>query len=191
MKIVLASTSRYRRELLNRLQIPFCAVRPAVEESVLAGEPPEAMATRLATAKALAVASDHPDAVIIGCDQVAVSDGKIVGKPGNHENAVRQLRELSGRDAVFYTALCVHDATSGRTATRVVPYRVKFRVLDDAVIQRYLEREQPYDCAGSAKSEGLGIALIERMEGEDPNALVGLPLIALVDLLGEHGVQIP
>ena len=191
MKIVLASTSRYRRELLNRLQIPFCAVSPAVEESVLAGESPEAMATRLATAKALAVASDHPDAVIIGCDQVAVSDGKIVGKPGDHENAVRQLRELSGRDAVFYTALCVHDATSGRTATRVVPYRVKFRVLDDAVIQRYLEREQPYDCAGSAKSEGLGIALIERMEGEDPNALVGLPLIALVDLLGEHGVQIP
>ena len=191
MKIVLASTSRYRRELLKRLQIPFSAANPGVEESALAGEPPEAMATRLATAKALAVASVHPDAFIIGCDQVAVSDGKIVGKPGNRENAVRQLRELSGRDAIFYTALCVHDATRGRTATRVVPYRVKFRVLSDAVIQRYLEREQPYDCAGSAKSEGLGIALIERMEGEDPNALVGLPLIALVDLLGEYGVQIP
>ena len=191
MKIVLASTSRYRRELLKRLQIPFSAASPDVEESALAGEPPEAMAVRLATAKALAVASDHPDAVIIGCDQVAVSDGKIVGKPGNHENAVRQLRALSGRDAIFYTALCVHDATSGRTATRVVPYRVKFRVLNDALIQRYLEREQPYDCTGSAKSEGLGIALIERMEGEDPNALVGLPLIALVDLLGEYGVQIP
>ena len=191
MKIVLASTSHYRRELLNRLQIPFSAANPDVEESSLAGEPPEAMVTRLATAKALAVAPDHPDAVIIGCDQVAVSDGKIVGKPGNHENAVRQLRELSGRDAMFYTALCVHDAASGRTATRVVPYRVKFRVLNDALIQRYLEREQPYDCAGSAKSEGLGIALIERMEGEDPNALVGLPLIALVDLLGEYGVKIP
>jgi septum formation protein len=191
MKIVLASTSRYRRELLNRLQVPFSAVNPGIEESALPGEPPEAMATRLATAKALAVASDHPDAVIIGCDQVAVSEGKIVGKPGNHENAVRQLRELSGRDAIFYTAICVHDASSGRTAIRVVPYRVKFRVLDDAVIQRYLERERPYDCAGSAKSEGLGIALIERMEGEDPNALVGLPLIALVDLLGECGVQIP
>jgi septum formation protein len=191
MKIVLASTSRYRRELLNRLQIPFSAVSPGVEESARPGEPPEAMATRLATAKALAVAAGHPDAIIIGCDQVAISGGKILGKPGNHENAVRQLRELSGRDAMFYTALCVHDATSGRTATRIVPCRVKFRVLDDAVIQRYLEREQPYDCAGSAKSEGLGIALIERMEGEDPNALVGLPLIALVDLLGEHGVQIP
>jgi septum formation protein len=191
MNIVLASTSRYRRELLNRLQVPFLAVNPGVEESALAGEPPEAMAIRLATAKARAVASDHPDAIIIGCDQVAVSDGKLVGKPGNHENAVRQLRELSGRDATFYTALCVHNASSGRTATRVVPYRVRFRVLNDAVIQRYLERERPYDCAGSAKSEGLGIALIQRMEGEDPNALVGLPLIALVDLLGEHGVQIP
>jgi len=191
MKVVLASTSRYRRELLKRLQIPFTAANPDVEESALAGESPEAMATRLATAKALAVASHHPDALVIGCDQVAVSDGKIVGKPGNHENAVRQLQELSGRDSIFYTALCVHDATRGRTATRVVPYRVRFRVLSDAVIQRYLEREQPYDCTGSAKSEGLGIALIERMEGEDPNALVGLPLIALVDLLGECGVQIP
>ena len=191
MKIVLASTSRYRRELLQRLQIPFSTANPNLEEAALAGELPEAMATRLATAKALAVATGHPDAVIIGCDQVAVSGGKIVGKPGNHENAVRQLQALSGRDAVFYTALCVHDAASNRTSTRVVPCRVKFRVLDDAVIQRYLEREQPYDCAGSAKSEGLGIALIERMEGEDPNALVGLPLIALVDLLGEHGVHIP
>ncbi len=191
MKIVLASTSRYRRELLDRLQIPFSAVSPGIEEAARAGEPPEAMATRLATAKALAVAKDHPDALIIGCDQVAVSDGKVLGKPGNHENAARQLRELSGRDAIFYTALCVHDARSGRTATRGVPYRVKFRILDDDTIGRYLEREQPYDCAGSAKSEGLGIALIERMDGEDPNALIGLPLIALVDLLGEHGVQIP
>jgi len=191
MKIVLASTSRYRRELLKRLQIPFSAVSPGVDEVPLAGELPEAMATRLATAKALAVASDHPDAIIIGCDQVAVSSGKILGKPGNHANAVRQLRKLSGHDAFFYTALCVHDARNGRTATRVVPCRVKFRVLDDDTIRRYLEREQPYDCAGSAKSEGLGIALIERMEGEDPNALVGLPLIALVDLLGELGVQIP
>ena len=191
MKIVLASTSRYRRELLNRLQIPFSAASPDVEESALAGESPEAMAARLATAKALAVAQDHPDAVIIGCDQVAVSYGKIVGKPGNHDNAVRQLRELSGREAIFYTALCVHDAISGGTATRVVPCRVKFRVLSDAVIQRYLELEQPYDCAASAKSEGLGIALIERMEGEDPSALIGLPLIALVDLLGEYGIPIP
>jgi len=191
MKIVLASTSRYRRALLERLQIPFSSVSPGVEEAALPGEPPEAMATRLATAKALSVARDHPDALVIGCDQVAVCDGKVLGKPGNHQNAARQLRDLSGRDAIFYTALCVHDARSGRTATRGVPYRVKFRILDDDAIRRYLEREQPYDCAGSAKSEGLGIALIERMEGEDPNALIGLPLIALVDLLGEHGVRIP
>jgi septum formation protein len=191
MNIVLASTSRYRRELLTRLQVPFSAVNPGVDEIAIAGELPEAMSVRLATAKALAVASDHPDAIIIGCDQVAVSGGKILGKPGNHDNAVRQLRELSGRDAIFYTALCVHHTRSGRTATQVVPYRVRFRTLGDDAIQRYLEREQPYDCAGSAKSEGLGIALIERMEGDDPNALVGLPLIALVDLLHEHGVQIP
>jgi septum formation protein len=149
------------------------------------------MAARLATAKALAVASAHPDALIIGCDQVAVSGGRIMGKPGSRQNAERQLRELSGREAMFHTALCVHASASGRTSTRNVPYLVAFRVLDDAAIRRYLDHEQPYDCAGSAKSEGLGIALIARMQGEDPNALVGLPLIALVDMLGEHGVRIP
>jgi len=191
MNIVLASTSRYRRDLMTRLQIPFVAVSPGVEEAALPGEAPEAMATRLATAKALAVAAIHPGAIVIGCDQVAVSEGRILGKPGSHEVALRQLRHLSAREAVFHTALCVHNAPSDRTLTRMVDYRVKFRVLDDATIGRYLEREQPYDCAGSAKSEGLGIALIERMEGEDPNALIGLPLIALVDLLRAHGVQVP
>jgi len=191
MNIVLASTSRYRRELLGRLGLSFTSADPGVDESAQPGETPEATAERLARAKALAVASAHPDAIIIGCDQVAVAAGRILGKPGSHESAVRQLGELSGREAMFYTALCVHDARSGRTNSRIVPYRVRFRLLDAATIQRYLEREQPYDCAGSAKSEGLGIALIERMEGEDPNALVGLPLIALVDLLAEHGVQVP
>lgn len=191
MKIVLASTSRYRRELLNRLQIPFATVDPAVAEEIRNGELPESMATRLATAKALAVASSHRDAIIIGCDQVAVSGGGILGKPGSRQNALQQLRELSGREAMFFTAICVHDAASGKTSNRVVPCRVAFRILDDATIARYLDREQPYDCAGSAKSEGLGIALIQRMECEDPNALIGLPLIALVDLLGEHGVKIP
>lgn len=191
MKLVLASTSRYRRALLDRLQIPFTTADPGIDESARAGESPEAMAERLARAKALAVAGAHRDAVIIGCDQVAVASGRIIGKPGNHENAVRQLSELSGRDATFHTALCVLDAKSGRSTVRVVPYRVKFRLLDHATILRYLERERPYDCAGSAKSEGLGIALIERMEGEDPNALIGLPLIALVDLLAEHGVRVP
>jgi septum formation protein len=191
MKLVLASTSRYRRQLLDRLHLDYTAANPGIDESARPGEPPEAMAERLARAKALAVAAAHPDAIIIGCDQVAVASGKIMGKPGSHENAVRQLSELSGRDATFFTALCVHDARSGRSSARVVPYRVKFRRLDDATIHRYLAREQPYDCAGSAKSEGLGIALIERMEGDDPNALVGLPLIALVDLLAEHGVHVP
>ncbi|OGA51873.1 MAG: septum formation protein Maf [Betaproteobacteria bacterium RIFCSPLOWO2_12_FULL_63_13] len=191
MKIVLASTSRYRRELLNRLQIPFATVNPTVEEEIQNGERPESMAARLATAKALAVASSHRDAIIIGCDQVAVSGGRILGKPGSRNKALRQLRELSGQEAVFFTAICVHDAASGKTSTRVVPCRVAFRILDDATIGRYLDREQPYDCAGSARSEGLGIALIQRMECEDPNALIGLPLIALVDLLGEHGVKIP
>ncbi len=191
MKIVLASTSRYRRELLNRLRIPFSVADPRVDETALPGEAPEATAVRLACAKALAVADGQSDAQIIGCDQVAVAGGKILGKPGNHENAVRQLRELSGREATFYTALCLHDTGTGRTSTRVVPYRVKFRALDEHAIERYLASEQPYDCAGSAKSEGLGIALIERMEGEDPNALIGLPLIALVDLLAEHGVRVP
>lgn len=191
MNLVLASTSRYRRELLSRLQIPFSVADPGIVEAAQPGELPEHMARRLACAKALAVAAHHPEALVIGCDQVAVSGGKILGKPGNHANAVRQLRELSGREAVFHTALCVHSPTTGKTSTRVVPCRVKFRALDDAAIQRYLEREQPYDCAGSARSEGLGIALIEFMQGEDPNALIGLPLIALVDLLAEYGIQVP
>jgi len=191
MKLVLASTSRYRRALLDRLQLAYTTADPGIDETACAGESPEAMAERLARAKALAVADGHRDAIIIGCDQVAVASGKIIGKPGNHDNAVRQLSELSGHDATFYTALCVHDAKSGRSAVRVVPYQVKFRPLDRATILRYLEREQPYDCAGSAKSEGLGIALIERLEGDDPNALIGLPLIALVDLLAEHGVRVP
>jgi septum formation protein len=190
LKIVLASTSRYRRDLLGRLGLSFISANPGVDEAAQPGEPPQRMAERLARAKALAVASDHPEALIIGCDQVAVAAGRILGKPGSHENAVRQLGELSGRDVMFYTALCVHNSATGRTASRLVPYRVRFRQLDASAIQRYLEREQPYDCAGSAKSEGLGIALIERMEGEDPNALVGLPLIALVDLLAEHGVRV-
>jgi septum formation protein len=191
MRLVLASTSRYRRALLQRLYIPFMVEDPGVDESAHAGEKPEHLAERLACAKAKAVANAHPDALIIGCDQVAVSNGKVLGKPGNHENAVKQLHGLSGQEAVFHTAICVFDARSGRTSGRVVRFAVKFRKFDDATIDRYLELEQPYDCAGSAKAEGLGIALIERMDGDDPNALIGLPLIALVELLAEHGVQVP
>lgn len=191
VNLVLASTSRYRRELLGRLQVPFSVADPGVEEQARPGEDPAQMAARLAEAKARAVGMRAPGAIVIGCDQVAVADGRILGKPGNRENAVRQLRALSGRDAFFHTALCVHNSANGKTSSRIVPVRVRFRALDDATIERYLDREEPYDCAGSAKAEGLGIALISAMEGEDPNALVGLPLIALVDLLAEHGVRIP
>ena len=189
-RLVLASTSRYRRSLLERLGVAFEVADPGVDETRHPGEAPESLARRLAEAKALAVAERFPAALIIGCDQVAHCDGEIFGKPGTHANAVRQLRALSGRAALFHTAVCVHDAMERSTEVRVVPCRVSFRVLDDATIERYLQREQPYDCAGSAKSEGLGIALIARIEGDDPNALVGLPLIALVDLLRERGVDV-
>ncbi|MBI2316289.1 MAG: septum formation inhibitor Maf [Betaproteobacteria bacterium] len=191
VNLILASTSPYRRDLLARLQVPFSVADPGVEEQPRAGETAQDMARRLAEAKARAVGAREPGAIVIGCDQVAVADGNIIGKPGDRDNAARQLRALSGREVQFHTALCVHNAASAKTATRLVTTRVAFRVLDDAAIERYLEHEQAYDCAGSAKVEGLGIALIERIEGADPNALIGLPLIALVDLLAEHGVRIP
>jgi len=190
MQLVLASSSRYRRALLGRLGIPFSVADPDVAEETRPGEAPEAMARRLAEAKSLAVAARYRDALIIGCDQVAVGNGEVLGKPGNRENAVRQLQTLSGREAVFYTAVCVHNTSDGSSRERVVPCRVTFRKLDGGTIERYLAREQPYDCAGSAKAEGLGIALIAKMEGDDPSALVGLPLIALVDLLREQGLNV-
>lgn len=187
-RLVLASTSPYRRALLERLGLEFSVADPAVAEERRAGEAPEVMAGRLAETKARAVASRYLDSLIIGSDQVAVCDGEILGKPITHANAVRQLRALSGRDALFHTAVCVHRA--GVSRTRVVPCRVTFRTLDDATIEAYLTKEQPYDCAGSAKSEGLGIALIAKIQSEDPSALIGLPLIALVDLLREQGLNV-
>lgn len=190
MQLVLASTSPYRRALLERLGVPFSVVDPGVVEDRRPGEAPESMARRLAQGKALAVARGLRDALVIGCDQVAVSNGEVLGKPGTHDNAVRQLRMLSAGEAVFHTAVCVHNTDDATSRVRVVPCRVTFRKLDDGAIERYLAREQVYDCAGSAKSEGLGIALIARMEGEDPSALVGLPLIALVDLLHEQGLDV-
>lgn len=190
MQLILASTSRYRRALLERLGVPFSVADPGVAEERRPGEPAEAMARRLAESKALAVAGRFRDALVIGCDQTAVKDGEVLGKPGNRENAVRQLRALSGAEVTFHTAVCVHSTVSGASLVRVVPCRVIFRELSPAVIERYLAREQPYDCAGSAKSEGLGIALMERIDGEDPNALIGLPLIALVDLLHEQGLDV-
>jgi len=190
MDLVLASTSRYRQALLSRLGIPFTVADPKVDESPKQGEEPQVLATRLAQAKALAVAPGYPDALIIGCDQVASSEGVLLGKPGSHANAVAQLSLLSGRTATFLTALCVHNTATGHSSVRTVPYQVTFRNLTPNVIENYLFKERPYDCTGSAKSEGLGIALIAKMHGEDPNALVGLPLIALVDLLAENGLQV-
>jgi len=190
MELVLASTSPYRRQLLERFGISFTVATPDVREARLPGEAPEAMAARLAREKALAVAAAFRSALIIGSDQVADCEGRVLGKPGDHERAAAQLRSLSGREAVFHTAVCVHNAATGATAGRVVPSRVRFRTLDDATIERYLARERPYDCTGSAKVEGLGIALLERIESDDPTALIGLPLIAVAGLLREHGIDV-
>jgi len=189
--LVLASTSRYRRALLERLGIEFSVADPGVIEERRAGEAPEDMAKRLAEAKARAVASRFPDSLVIGSDQVAVCGSEVLDKPMTHSNAVRQLRAQSGRESVFYTAVCVLDTGGNSARVRVVPCTVTFRRLDEAAIERYLKKEQPYDCAGSAKSEGMGIALIARMQSEDPTALIGLPLIALVDLLREQGLNVP
>jgi septum formation protein len=189
-QLVLASTSKYRRELLARLGLAFEVAAPHVDETVLPLEAPPDTARRLAEAKARAVAPYFPRALIIGSDQVAVLDDMPLGKPGNHATALRQLRAMRGKEVVFHTALCVFDAGSGGAQTRVVPFSVRFRDYSDAQIERYLEREQPYDCAGSARCEGLGIALIAEMRGEDPNALIGLPLIALTEMLAAQGVSV-
>ena len=180
---MLASTSPFRRQLLSRLGLPFETADPTVDETPLPGEAPEASAMRLSEAKARAVATAFPDALIVGSDQVACLDGQVFGKPGNHENAMRQLQAMRGRRVNFFTGLCLLDAKSGRAHLRGVPTLVTFRDLSDDEIENYLRKEQPYNCAGSAKSEGLGIALIARIDGGDPNALIGLPLIALCDLL--------
>jgi septum formation protein len=189
-QLVLASTSRYRKELLERLRLPFECADPAVEERPLPGEAPAATAVRLAEAKARAAASRFPRALVIGSDQVASCDGVILDKPGSHANAVRQLTAMSGRSACFDTAVALCDARSGAMRSIAVPCRVHFRELSSAQIEDYLRREQPYDCAGSAKSEGLGIALIARIECDDPTALIGLPLIALSTLLQQAGMPV-
>ncbi|MDE2585039.1 MAG: septum formation inhibitor Maf [Betaproteobacteria bacterium] len=188
--LILASTSPFRKELLARLQLPFDTASPEVDETPLAGETPEQTALRLSEAKARAVAQHFPDALIIGSDQVACLDGNIYGKPGTHERAVEQLKAMRGRTVNFYTGLCLLNAATGSIHLRGIPTLVTFRELTDGEIERYLKKEQPYNCAGSAKSEGLGIAVIARMEGNDPNALIGLPLIALCDLLGEEGYSV-
>jgi septum formation protein len=189
--LVLGSTSRYRRELLERLRQPFEVLAPEVDETPLAGEAPAALAQRLALAKGRAVAAQRPDAIVIGSDQVADLNGEPLGKPGNHERAVAQLRRMSGQTVLFQTALAVVCLETGFEASELAVVKVVFRQLDDATIERYLRAEQPYDCAGSAKSEGLGIALLERIDNDDPTALIGLPLIHTARLLRQAGLQLP
>ena len=189
-QVVLGSTSRYRRELLGRLAIPFQTAAPHCDETPLPGERPEETAARLALLKAQSLVSPWPDALIIGSDQVASCGSQRLDKPGTHANAVAQLRALSGKTADFHTAVCVVDSTTGKAEARVVPCRVTFRTLDDRLIETYLRKEQPYDCAASAKAEGLGIALIQRIETEDPTSLIGLPLIALTELLQRAGMPV-
>ena len=188
--LILGSTSPYRRELLSRLRIPFSVQSPEVDETPLEGERPMQLAQRLALAKAIAVAEKNPNAVVIGSDQVADLNGMSLGKPGNFDRAMLQLRQMSGQTVVFQTALAVVCLDSGFEQADLASVRVQFRVLSDAEIAAYLHAEKPYDCAGSAKSEGLGIALLESIANDDPTALVGLPLIRTCNLLRAAGVKI-
>ena len=188
--LVLASASPYRRELLTRLRIPFEVRAPELEEVALPGEAPRETALRLARLKAEAVAPLCHGALIIGSDQVAALDGKCIGKPGNHRNAVRQLKMMRGRCVVFHTALALLDSETGALQLAEVPTEVHFRNCGDEEIERYLNLERPYDCTGSARIEGLGVALVERIVSDDPSALIGLPLMQLVTLLGKQGIQI-
>ena len=192
-RLILASSSKYRQELLSRLHLPFEAMTPDIDESALPGEAPEATALRLARSKAAAVAALAHGALVIGSDQVATLDGQQIGKPGSHEKALQQLRLMRGRRVVFHTALCVWDDRTDNAALQAqienVPTFVTFRDLSDDELDAYLRIEQPYDCAGSAKNEGLGIAILEKIESADPTALTGLPLIALTGMLRRAGVR--
>ena len=190
LPLVLASTSPYRRELLQRLGLPFQTLVPDVDESRRPGETPQSLVLRLAEAKARAVAAAFPAALIIGSDQVACIDGEILGKPGDRERAIAQLSRASGRAVVFETGLCLLNSANGRAQVCREPFRVEFRTLTPAQIAGYVDREQPFNCAGSFKSEGLGIALFHRLVGNDPSALVGLPLIRLVAMLADEGVEV-
>ena len=188
-QLVLASTSTYRSALLNKLQLPFITAAPGVDETPLDNETASELVVRLAAAKAQALSINYPHHLIIGSDQVCVVDGKICGKPHTAENAYAQLRAASGQDVVFYTGLALFDSRHRQLQTVCEPFTVTFRKLSDAEIMRYVEKEQPLDCAGSFKSEGLGITLFERLSGRDPNTLVGLPLIALCDMLRNAGMD--
>ena len=192
-KLILASSSAYRRELLSRLHLPFESIAPDIDESALPGELPEQTALRLAQEKAAAIAKDHPESIIIGSDQVATLDGEQIGKPGNHQAALQQLQKMRGKQVVFHTALCLMDnrknASNPNIQLQNVQTLVSFRDLGDEELDAYLHIEQPYDCAGSAKNEGLGITIIEKIISNDPTALTGLPLIALTGMLRHIGIH--
>lgn len=188
--LVLGSTSPFRREVLQKLGLPFATAAPDIDESAKDNETPEQLVARLAEAKARAVGKDFPNALIIGSDQVAVNKGEILGKPHTHERAIEQLQNASGKTVRFLTGLCLYNSATDHAQCEVVPFDVVFRKLTQEQIENYLKREQPYKCAGSFKSEALGIALFERLEGEDPNTLIGLPLIRLVRMLENEGVQV-
>lgn len=190
MQLVLASTSPFRQSLLQRLGLPFVTFAPNINEIAQPNETPQQLVTRLATAKARVAQTAYPNALIIGSDQVSVLDGRIIGKPGNHANAVQQLQNASGRRVRFLTGLCVYNSANDVVQTEVVPFEVQFRNLSATQIENYLLKEQPYNCAGSFKSEGLGIALFDSLHGDDPTALIGLPLIRLVRMLENQGVGV-
>jgi len=188
--LVLGSTSPFRKSILEKLHLPFKCAKPNINESAKVNETPQTLVERLAIEKAKAVAGDFPNALIIGSDQVAVCDGEILGKPHNFANGVKQLTKFSGKAITFYTGLCLYNSATDKTTALVEPFTVHFNELSQAEIANYLNAEQPYNCAGSFKSEGLGICLFEKLEGDDPNTLIGLPLIKLVALLKEHNVDV-
>ncbi|MET0116321.1 MAG: nucleoside triphosphate pyrophosphatase [Sedimenticola sp.] len=190
-EIILGSTSPFRKSLLGKLGIAFTTAKPDIDESRKNRETPQDLVTRLAEEKARAVAPDHPDSLVIGSDQVACSEGHVLGKPGSRENAIAQLESASGKIVTFYTGLCLLNTATGTAQVACEPFHVHFKALSRGQIERYLDAEEPYNCAGSFKSEALGISLFERLEGDDPNTLVGLPLIRLVEFLGNEGVQVP
>ena len=189
-ELILGSTSIYRRDLLERLKIPFRVVAPDIDETPYEDETPQQLVARLALEKAQSVAINNPGSLVIGSDQVAVHGGKIVGKPHSHDRAMEQLREANGKQITLYTGLSLVHADSGEELTEVIPFQVLFRQLTEEQLESYLHKEQPYHCAGSVKSEGLGIALLERFEGEDPNTLIGLPLIRLIRMLEHFGINV-
>ncbi len=190
-RLVLASTSPFRREILQKLGLSFDTAAPDVDETMEDEESPETLVSRLAESKARAVADDWPNALIIGSDQVACVDGEILGKPGSRQNAVKQLTQTAGKTVTFYTGLCLLNSGSQQAQISCELFKVHFRQLNEVQIGRYLDHEQPFNCAGSFKSEGMGITLFSKLEGDDPNALIGLPLIRLVEMLGNEGVELP